>query len=86
MFSLPPRRCATAHAKSTDPKGSPKIDAHAGALGLARGGPEPTAIDAELAPSRLTVRCHPKVSESRSPCCHDAVGEDLVEFHEPERR
>jgi hypothetical protein len=55
MFSLPPHRCATAHAKSTVLEGSPKIDAHAGALGLAGGGPEPAAIDAELAPIRLTV-------------------------------
>jgi hypothetical protein len=55
MFSSPPHRCPAASAKSTVPEGSPKTDAHTGALGLPRGGPEPTAIDTELAPSRLAV-------------------------------
>jgi hypothetical protein len=90
VFSSPPRRCVATHAKSTVPEGSLKTDAHTGALGLAGGGPEPTTIDAELALSRLAIasrhRCHPKVSESRSLCCHDAVGADLVEFGEPEHR
>jgi hypothetical protein len=92
VFSSPPRRCAAARAKSTVLDGSLKTDAHAGALGLARGGPEPAAIDAELAPSRLTITSHhhrplhPKVSESRSPRHHDAIGEDLLEFVEPKRR
>jgi hypothetical protein len=90
VFSSPLRRCAATRAKSTAPEGSPKTDAHAGALSLAGGAPERAAIDAELAPSLLAVlaatavRYHPKVSESRSPRCHDAVGEDLVEFGEPE--
>jgi hypothetical protein len=92
VFSSPPHQCATARAKSTVPEGSPKTDAHAGALGLAVGAPEPAAIDVELAPSRLAVASrhrrplHPKVSELRSPCHHDAVGEDLVEFGEPKHR
>jgi hypothetical protein len=55
MFSSPPRRCATACAKSIIPEGSPKTKAHAGALGLARGAPEPAAIDTVLALNRLTV-------------------------------
>jgi hypothetical protein len=55
MFSSPPRRCAAARAKSTVPEGSPKTNAHASALGLAGGAPEPTAIDVDLASSRLTV-------------------------------
>jgi hypothetical protein len=53
VFSSPPRWCAIAN--STILEGSPKTDAHAGALGLAGGSPEPAAIDAELAPSRLVV-------------------------------
>jgi hypothetical protein len=55
MFSSLLRRCAAARAKSTILEGSPKTDAHAGALGLAGGAPEPAAIDAELAPSRLAI-------------------------------
>jgi hypothetical protein len=55
VFSTPPRWCTAARAKSTIPEGSPKTDAHAGALGLAGGAPEPAAIEAELAPSRLAV-------------------------------
>jgi hypothetical protein len=90
MFSSPPHWCAAARAKSTISEGSPNTDAHAGALSLTRGALEPAAIDAELVPSHLTVattvRCHPKVSELRYPRRHDAVGEDLVEFGEPERR
>jgi hypothetical protein len=58
MFSSPPCRCDAAHAKSTVLEGSLKTDAHAGAHGLAGGGPEPIAIDAELALSRLTVANH----------------------------
>jgi hypothetical protein len=55
MFSSPLRWCATAHAKSTILEGSPKTDAHGGALSLAGGAPEPSAIDTELAPSCLAV-------------------------------
>jgi hypothetical protein len=55
MFSSLLCWCAAARAKSTIPKGSPKTDGYAGALGLARGASEPAAIDAELALSRLTV-------------------------------
>jgi hypothetical protein len=55
MFSTPPCQCATARAKSTILEGSPKTNAHSGALGLAEGALEPIAIDAELALSRLTV-------------------------------
>jgi hypothetical protein len=86
------RQCAAARAKSTILKGSTKTDAHAGAFGLTGGGLEPAAIDAELAlsaspsPATTAIRCHPKVSESRSPCRHDAVGEHLVEFGESEHR
>jgi hypothetical protein len=79
MFSLPPRRCATACAKSTVPEGSPKTDARAGALGFARGAPEPATIDAELAPSHLALascRRHPLPSQGErveipvSPRCY----------------
>jgi hypothetical protein len=89
VFSSAPHQCAAARAKSIISKGSPKTDAHAGALGLAEGASEPTAIDAELAPSRLAVASlhrHPMVSESRSPRRHDALGEYLVKFGEPELR
>jgi hypothetical protein len=55
MFSSQPHRCAAAHAKSTILEGSPKTDAHAGALGLAGGASKPTAVNAELAPSCLAV-------------------------------
>jgi hypothetical protein len=55
VFSSPPRRRAAARAKSTILEGSPKNDAHAGALDLAEGAPEPATIDAELAPSRLFI-------------------------------
>jgi hypothetical protein len=55
MFSSPSRQCVTAHAKSTIPEGSPKTDAHADALGLAGGAPEPATIDTERAPSSLVV-------------------------------
>jgi hypothetical protein len=58
VFSSPPRRCDAARAKSTILEGSLKTDAHAGAHGLAGGGPEPIAIDTELAPSRLIVANH----------------------------
>jgi hypothetical protein len=55
MFSSLPRWCVTARAKSTIPEGPLKTDAHASALGLAGGALEPATIDAELAPSHLTV-------------------------------
>jgi hypothetical protein len=58
MFISPPRQCAAARAKSTVSEGSPKTDAHTGALGLAGGAPEPAAIDAELALSHLTIASH----------------------------
>jgi hypothetical protein len=77
VFSSPPHRCAAARAKSTIPEGSTKTDTHAGTLSLAGGALEPSAID---------VHWHPKVSESRSPRHHDAVGEDHVEFGEQEHQ
>jgi hypothetical protein len=66
MFSSSPHRCATACAKSIVPEGSPKTEAHAGALGLARGAPEPAAIVVVLALSRLAVASlhrHPLLSQ-----------------------
>jgi hypothetical protein len=92
MFSLPSRRCATTHTKSSIPEGSSKTDTHVGAFGLVEGAPEPIAIDAELhrvaslSPAATAICFHPKVSESRSPRLHDVVGEDLAEFGEQERR
>jgi hypothetical protein len=92
MFSSLPHQCATTRAKSTVSEGSRKNDAHAGALSLAGGALEPAALTpcytrvTSSSPAATTVRCHPKVSESRSPRRHDAVGEDLVEFGELEHR
>jgi hypothetical protein len=74
MFSLPSRRCATTHTKSSIPEGSSKTDAHDGAFGLVEGALEPITIDAE------SPRCR-----QPPPRLHDAVGEDLVEFGEQER-
>jgi hypothetical protein len=79
VFSSPPRQCSATHAKSTILEGWLKTDAHAGALSLARGAPEPTTINAELAPSRpahTSRHCCPMSSQgeqsrfSVSPWCH----------------
>jgi hypothetical protein len=37
-------------------------------------------------PAAIVARRPPKVSKVGSLHCHDAVGEDLVEFGEPERQ
>jgi hypothetical protein len=92
VFSSPPHRCAVAHVKSTAPGVSPKTAAHAGALGLARGAPEPAAIDAELGPSHpptpaaIVARRRPTVSKLGSSRHSNTVGENLIENRGLEHR
>jgi hypothetical protein len=81
MFSSLPRRCATSRVESTIQEGSPKIAAPFGAF-IFTGGEDNRV--ASSSPAATAVHYHPKVSESRSPRHHDAIGEDLVEFGEPE--